>query len=70
MLFNFGLAKPPGHENDETLRIKLFEKVQKSVLSQITFYLEDDDHKAVGFIGKLVSFFCQKPNLWYYQMIS
>ena len=33
--------------------------MNKSVLSHITFYLEDDDHKAVDFNGEAISFTCQ-----------
>ena len=32
---------------------------KKSSLSHITFYLEDDDHKSVDFIGGTISFTCQ-----------
>ena len=34
-------------------------KVYKSVLSNKTFYLKDDDHKPVDFNGKTFSFSCQ-----------
>ena len=42
------------------LRTKLFEKINNSALSHITFghNLEDDDHKAVGFNGETRSFTC------------
>ena len=36
-------------KNFEEPRMKLSKKVNKPVLSHITFYLEDDDHKPVGF---------------------
>ena len=41
-------------------RIKLFKKINKSVLSHITFYLEDDDHKPVDFNDETTSFTCQQ----------
>ena len=40
-------------------RIKLCKKLNKSVLSHVTFYLEDDDHKAVSCSGEPTSFTCQ-----------
>ena len=36
-----------------------FSKLNKSVLSHITFYLEDDDHKPVDFHNETLSFTCQ-----------
>ena len=33
--------------------------MNKSVLFPITFYLEDDDHKAVDSNGETISFTCQ-----------
>ena len=59
ILFSFALSSPPGHNIYKEPRVKLFKKVNKSVLSHITFYFEDDDHKAVDFNGKTVSFTCQ-----------
>ena len=37
-------------------RIKLFKKINKSVLSHIIFYVGDDDYKAVSFNGETISF--------------
>ena len=59
ILYSFGLSSPPGHKIYKELRVKLFKKVNKSVLSYITFYFEDDDHKPVNFNGETVSFTCQ-----------
>ena len=59
ILFSFGLSSPPGHKIYKEPRIKLFKKVNKSVLSHITFYLEDDDYKPVDFHGETISFNCQ-----------
>ena len=56
LLFSFALSSPPGHKIYKEPRIKLFKKVNESVLSYITFYFEDDDHKPVGFNGETVSF--------------
>ena len=36
-------------------RIKLFKKINKSLLSHIIFYLEDEDHKPVDFNGGTIS---------------
>ena len=55
-LFSFALDKPPFHKILKEPKIKLFKKVNKSVLSHIRFYLEDDDHKEVDFKIKTIFF--------------
>ena len=59
ILYSFALDKPPGHKIFEEPRMKVFKKIKKSVLSHITFYLEDDDRKPVDFNGETVSFIHQ-----------
>ena len=62
ILFSFALSSPPGHKLNKEPRMKLFKKIKKinkSVLSHISFYFEDDDHKPVGFNGETISFTCQ-----------
>ena len=59
ILYSFALSSPPGHKIYKEPRAKLFKKINKSVLSHITFYFDDDDHKAVDFNGETVSFTCQ-----------
>ena len=59
ILYSFSLSSPPGHEIFKEPRIKLVEKINKSVLSHITFYFEDDGHKPVDFNGETISFTCQ-----------
>ena len=59
ILFSFALSSPPGHKIYKQPRVKLFKKTNKSVLSHITFYFEDDDHKLVDFNGETISFTCQ-----------
>ena len=59
ILYSFALSSPPGHKIYKEPRIKLFKKINKSVLSHITFYLEDDDHKPVDFNNETISFTCQ-----------
>ena len=56
--YSFALSSPPGHKIYKETRVKLFKKTIKPVISHITFYLEDDDHKAVDFINDTVSFTC------------
>ena len=56
ILLSFALYSPTGHKIYKEPRIKIFKKVNKSVLSHITFYLEDDDHKPVYFSNENVSF--------------
>ena len=59
ILYSFALSSPPGHKIYKEPRVKLFKKINKSVLSHITFYFEDDDHKSVDFNGETISFTCQ-----------
>ena len=59
ILYSFGPNSPPGHKIFKEPKIKLFKKINKSVLSHITFYFEDDDHKPVDFNGETISFTCQ-----------
>ena len=59
ILHGFALDQPPGHKIYKQPRVKLFKEVNESVLSLITFYLEDDDQKPVDFNGETISFTCQ-----------
>ena len=59
ILYSFALSLPPGHKIYKEARIKLFKKINKSILPHITFYFEDDDHKPVDFNGETISFTCQ-----------
>ena len=59
ILYSFALASPPGHKIYKEHRVKLFKKINKSVLSHITFHFEDDDHKPVDFNNETISFTCQ-----------
>ena len=59
ILYSFALDQPPGHTIYKEPKVKLFKKVNKSVLSHIRFYLEDYDHKGVDFNGETISFTCQ-----------
>ena len=59
ILYSFALDKSPGHKIYFQPTVKPFWKVKKSVLSLITFYLEDDDCKSVDFNGGTISFTCQ-----------
>ena len=59
ILFSFALSSAPGYKIIKEPRVKLFKKVNKSVLSHITFYFEDDDYKPVDFHGETITFTCQ-----------
>ena len=59
ILYSFALSSPPGRKIYKEPRIKLFKKVNKSVLSHITFYFEDDGYKSVDFHNETTSFTCQ-----------
>ena len=57
--FSFVLDKPSGFKvfcQPETIHYK---KIKKSVLSTITFYLEDDNNKEVNFNGETLTFTLQ-----------
>ena len=59
VLYSFAFDQPPGHKIYKEPKVKLFFKKIKSVLSHITFYLGDDDYKAVDFNGETITFTCQ-----------
>ena len=59
ILYSFALDQPPGHTIYKQTEVRLFKKINKFVLCHITFYVEDDDYKAVDFKGKSISFTCQ-----------
>ena len=59
ILYSFALSSPPGHKKYKEPRVKLYKKVNKSVLSHITFYFEDDDREPVDFHNETISFACQ-----------
>ena len=59
ILYSLALDQPPGHKIYKEPKVKLFKKINKSVLSHITFYFEDDDYRAVDFNGETISFTCQ-----------
>ena len=59
ILYSFALSSPPGHKIYKEPKVKLFKKINKSVPSHITFYIEDDDHKSVDFNNETISFTCQ-----------
>ena len=59
ILFSFALSSKPGHKMYKEPRVKLLKKINKFVLSHITFHLEDDDHEPVDFTNETMSFTCQ-----------
>ena len=59
ILYSFALSSPTGHKINKEPRIKLFKQINKSILSHIIFYLEDDDHESVDFNGETISFTCR-----------
>ena len=58
ILFSFALSSPPGHKIYKKPKVKLFKRINKSVLSHITFYFEHD-HKLIDFNSETISFNCQ-----------
>ena len=59
IIYSFALDQPPGHKIYKAPKVKLFKKIIKSVLSHITFYLEDGDYRPVDFNNEIVLFTCQ-----------
>ena len=59
ILYSFALSSKPGYKIYDEPKIELFKKVNKSILSHIRFYLEDDNYKAVDFYGETICFTCQ-----------
>ena len=59
ILYSFPLDKPPGHKIYKEPRIKHFKTINKSVLSLLIYYIENDDYKPVEFNGETISFTCQ-----------
>ena len=57
ILYRFALSSLPCQKIYKEPRIKLFKKINKSVPSHITFYIEDDDQKSVEFNGETISFY-------------
>ena len=57
--YSFALSSPPGHKMYKEPRVKLFKKINKSVLSHIKFSFEDDVYKPVDFHNETISFTCQ-----------
>ena len=54
MLFSFDFDNSPGHKIYKESKVNFFKKFNKSVLTHITDYLEDDDHKRVDFNGQII----------------
>ena len=55
ILYSLALDQPTGHKIYKQPRIKLSKKINKSVLSHITFDLEDGDFKPIDFKGETIS---------------
>ena len=59
ILYSFGLTSTQAHIINDESENKLFKKIKKSVLTHITFYFEDDDHKPVDFNNETISYTCR-----------
>ena len=58
ILYSVALDKPPGHEIYKEQELNFLNELI-NLFCLITFYLEDDDHKAVDFNRETISFTCQ-----------
>ena len=65
IIYSSGPSSPPGHQFYSQSKITPFKKINKPVLSHITFYLEDDDHKPVDFNNETISLTCQLIKIQY-----
>ena len=66
IIYSFVLDKLPGYKvfsEPETIH---YEKINKSVLKTITFYLEDDNNEEVDFNGGTLTFTLQMIKIWTY----
>ena len=64
ILYSFVLSKPLGckiFRESETIH---YEKINKSVLKTIAFYLEDDNHKEVNIIVGILTFTSEIIKVW------
>ena len=59
ILYSFASSSTTGQKIYKELRVKLFKKINKSILSHITFYFEDDGYKPTNFNKETRSFTCQ-----------
>ena len=59
ILYSFALDQPPGYKIYKEPKVKLFKKINKSVLNTITFYLEDDNNGEVDFNQETLTFTLQ-----------
>ena len=59
ILFSFVSDKLPGYKVFSTPETIHYEKITKSVLNTITFYLEDDNNEEVNFNGETMTFTLQ-----------
>ena len=59
ILYPFALSSPPGHKIYKERKINFFKKINKSILSHIKLYLEDDVYELVDFNGITISFTSQ-----------
>ena len=55
-MYSLALSSASGQKIFNEPRINFFKKINKSFLSDIMFYLEDDDHRSVDFHNEKISF--------------
>ena len=63
ILYSFGLPSKPAYKIYKEPKKEFFKKVNKSVLSHITFYLEDDAHIPNDVNVEMMSLTCQIVNI-------
>ena len=59
ILFSFNLSAPPGYKIIKDPNIILYEKINKTRLNSIQFFLEDSNHNPVDFNGETLTFTIQ-----------
>ena len=68
VLFSFNLSAPPGYKILKEPTTVLFEKINKTRLDTIQFFLEDSNHNRVDFNGETITFAIQIIKIYYLLM--
>ena len=64
LFFSFALDQPAGPKIYKQPKVELFKKINKSVWSHITFYLDVVDQKPVDFRNETITYTCQLNDIY------
>ena len=65
ILFSFNLSAPPGYKIIKEPTTVLYEKINKTRLDTIQFFLGDSNHDGVDFNGETLTFTVQIIKIYY-----